>query len=303
MANDHTASACCGNLETAVLDRYAQGAAQVQPALCCPTEAYDAKYLEVIPREIIEKDYGCGDPSKWAKAGDVVVDLGSGAGKICYILSQRVGPAGRVIGVDFNDAMLDVARRHQAEIAARIGHDNVRFVKGRIQDLALDLAKLDGWLAANPVTSLDGMQRLEAEAARLRREEPLIETASVDLVVSNCVLNLVRPQDKVQLFSEIFRVLRAGGRAVISDIVCDKEPTAAMMNDPELWSGCISGAFREDRFPAMFGAAGFGDVQVLSRAAEPWRVIDGIEFRSVTIQAVKGAQRVASCCTPGSGCC
>ena len=94
------------DMQTAVLDRYKQGARQVQPALCCPTTQYDKKYLEVLPQEILEKDYGCGDPSAFVREGDTVIDLGSGAGKICYIASQIVGPKGKVIGVDFNDEML-----------------------------------------------------------------------------------------------------------------------------------------------------------------------------------------------------
>lgn len=249
------------HVESEVLDRYARGAAAVEPALCCATEGYDPKYLAALPQEILDKDYGCGDPSRYAQSGDVVVDLGSGAGKICYIIAQKVGAEGRVIGVDFNDAMLDLARKHQPQVAEQIGYDNVRFVKARIQNLA------------------DG---LDADAP-----SPLIADASVDLIVSNCVLNLVRPQDKVQLFDEMFRVLKSGGRAVISDIVCDRDPTPAIRDDPKLWSGCISGAFREDRFAGMFEAAGFCCVETLVRQDEPWQTIDGVAFRSVTVRAWK----------------
>jgi len=127
-----------GSIEKEVLRRYGQGARQAERGLCCPTE-YDRPTLELLPREIIEKDYGCGDPSRYARSGDTVVDLGSGAGKICYILAQKVGAEGRVIGVDFNDNMLALARRYLDEMARKLGHGNVRFVKGKIQDLALDL--------------------------------------------------------------------------------------------------------------------------------------------------------------------
>lgn len=276
------------DLEGEVLGRYARGAETVEPELCCPTADYDNQYLRVIPREIVEKDYGCGDPSKWARAGDVVVDLGSGAGKVCYILSQKVGREGRVIGVDFNDAMLGLARKHHPQIAREIGYDNVRFVKGKIQDLALDLEKVQRWLDANPIRDVEGLQAFEAHCQRLRRNEPMIASESVALIVSNCVLNLVRPEDKRQLFGEIFRVLKRGGRAVISDIVCDEEPAPATRNDPKLWSGCISGAFREDEFLEMFEAAGFYGIEILARTDEPWRVIDGVEFRSMTVRAFKG---------------
>jgi ubiquinone/menaquinone biosynthesis C-methylase UbiE len=275
------------DVEQAVLSRYKAGARQVEPGLCCPTE-YDPALLELLPREICENDYGCGDPSRYAGPGETVLDLGSGAGKICYMLAQRVGRDGRVIGVDFNDAMLALARKYQDQMAARLGFANVVFRKGRIQDLALDLEQAEMWLKSAPVRSVEDLLRFESHCQVLRREQPMVGDDSVDLVVSNCVLNLVRGEDKTRLFAEIFRVLKRGGRAVISDIVCDEEPTAAILNDPGLWSGCISGAFREDVFPAMFERAGFYGVEILARQSEPWQIIDGIEFRSMTIRAFKG---------------
>ncbi len=284
------AAAATPDPERAVLDRYAEASARVEPALCCPTASYRSDLLKVLPREIIEKDYGCGDPSAHVNSGETVIDLGSGGGKICYMLSQVVGPEGRVIGVDFNDAMLDLARRHQPEIVSRIGYDNVRFVKARIQDMALDLDALARWLAANPVGTLEGADALEAERTRRRRESPAVPDGVADVVVSNCVLNLVATEEKEHLFAEIFRVLKTGGRAVISDIVCDETPPASMRNDPELWSGCVSGAFREDEFLQRFERAGFYGVEILDRAPEPWRVVDGIEFRSMTVRAFKGKQ-------------
>ena len=284
-----TASSIDYNIESAVLDRYQEGAREVQPTLCCPTD-YEAKYLEILPDEILEKDYGCGDPSRYAEPGDTVLDLGSGAGKVCYIASQKVGASGRVIGADFNDVMLDLAKKYQPELAAKIGYDNVSFVKAKIQDLALDLGKMQAWLTANPIANLDDIAAYEAECDRLRREEPAVADDSVDLVVSNCVLNLVKPEQKRQLFGELFRVLKRGGRAVISDIVCDEDPTPTILNDPDLWSGCISGAFREDEFLEMFEDAGFYGVEIVARQSEPWQTIDGIEFRSLTIRAYKGKQ-------------
>lgn len=277
------------NIEETVRARYAAGAQRAEAELCCPVE-YERRYLEILPPGIIEKDYGCGDPSRWVGEGESVLDLGSGAGKICYILAQKVGPEGQVIGVDFNDAMLELARKYQQEMARKIGSANTRFVKGRIQDLALDLECAEKWLRENPVTSVEGWAAFEGECDRLRAEAPLIATESVDVVVSNCVLNLVRQQEKKRLFAEIFRVLRRDGRAVISDIVCDEDPTPAIMADPELWSGCISGAFREDIFLKMFEQAGFHGIEILARPSEPWRVIDGIEFRSLTVRAFKGKQ-------------
>ncbi len=110
------------------------------------------------------------------------------------------------------------------------------------------------------------------------------------MVVSNCVLNLVRPGDKQKLFSEIYRVLRRRGRAVISDIVSDEDVRDHLKADPDLWSGCISGAFREDLFLEAFEQAGFYGISLLERQQDPWRTVEGIEFRSVTVAAYKGKE-------------
>jgi SAM-dependent methyltransferase len=277
-------------LEAAIKERYARGAVVAEPGLCCPSASYDPRLLELLPKEIIEKDYGCGDPSQHVRPGEVVVDLGSGAGKVCYILAQKVGAAGRVIGLDFNDSMLALARRHRDDVADRLGFCNVEFRKARIQDLALDLDAAESWLARHPASSLEELAAFETHCQRLRREAPLVRDESVDVVVSNCVLNLVRPEDKHRLFRELYRVLRRGGRAVISDIVCDEDPTPTILNDQALWSGCIAGAFREDRFLEMFEEAGFHGIEILSRGDTPWQVLDGIEFRSLTVRAFKGKQ-------------
>lgn len=276
-----------GDIEREVIRRYAAGAEQVEAALCCATSDYDPRYLEILPEEIVAKDYGCGDPSKWVGEGEHVVDLGSGAGKVCYILAQKVGPTGSVTGVDFNDTMLALARKHRPAMIEKIGYENVRFVKGRIQDLALDLDELERKLADHPVASVDAWHALEEHCRELRASRPMIADSSIDVVVSNCVLNLVRPEQKEALFAEIFRVLRSGGRAVISDVVCDETPTARILEDPELWSGCIAGAFVEHEFLERFERAGFYGVEILERQPEPWQVIDGIEFRSMTVRAYK----------------
>jgi arsenite methyltransferase len=276
-------------VEAAVRARYEQAARQREVELCCPVE-YDASYLEVIPQEILERDYGCGDPSRYAERGETVVDLGSGSGKICYILSQRVGPEGRVIGVDFNDEMLALARRYQSEVAQRLGYSNVAFRKARIQDLRLDFEMLDDYLRAHPIKDSAGLMELESHAESLRKSSPLIPDGSVDLVVSNCVLNLVRDEDKKQLIQELYRVLKVGGRIAISDIVSDEDVPAQMKQDPALWSGCVSGAFREDAFLAAFEEAKFYGVTIDRWEPKPFRTIDGIEFRSVTVVAYKGKE-------------
>ena len=275
--------------ERIVRQRYAAGAKERADKLCCPV-AYDSDYLKVIPQEVIERDYGCGDPSRYLREGEVVLDLGSGTGKICFIAAQIVGPNGKVIGVDMTDEMLEVARRNAPIVAAHIGYANVDFRKGRIQDLALDLELLDRQLKKTPITDAASFLAADELAEELRVKHPLIATDSVDVVVSNCVLNLVEPKSKRQLFDEIFRVLKKGGRAVICDIVSDEEVPEEMQNDPELWSGCISGALTEESFLQAFEHAGFYGVQILKRDAQPWRTVQGIEFRSMTVAAFKGKQ-------------
>ena len=275
------------DVEASVRERYSAGARTAEPALCCPT-LYDPQLLAAIPEEVLARDYGCGDPTRHLRPGETVLDLGSGSGKVCFLASQVVGPTGRVIGVDMNDDMLAVARRNAPEVARRISYANTSFQKGKIQDLRLDREWLDDLLRAEPVGSEMDLARLEARIAEQRRLRPLVADESVDVVISNCVLNLVRPEDKRELFAEIFRVLRRGGRAVISDIVCDEDVPEPMRRDPELWSGCIAGALREDVFLATFEAAGFYGVTLLERQAEPWRTVEGIEFRSVTVAAYKG---------------
>jgi ubiquinone/menaquinone biosynthesis C-methylase UbiE len=277
------------NVERVVADRYSNGAARREDQLCCPVD-YDEQYLTAIPEEILLKDYGCGDPSRFVREGETVLDLGSGTGKICFIASQIVGPEGKVIGVDMNTDMLALARRYRQEVGDRIGWHNVEFKRGRIQDLALDLDSLDKWLCGHPVDDATGLQALEAEQARLRSDEPMIADDSVNVIVSNCVLNLVGEEQKAALFPEMFRVLKRGGRVVISDIVADEEVPEHMKADPELWSGCISGALTETAMLEAFEAAGFYGIRVLERSDQPWRTVEGIEFRSVTVEAWKGKE-------------
>ncbi len=298
------------NVERAVADRYSKGAVSREDELCCPTQ-YDPRYLDAIPDEVLLKDYGCGDPSQYIREGETVLDLGSGAGKICFIASQIVGPRGRVIGVDMNTGMLALARRYQREAGDRIGWHNVEFRRARIQDLALDMDALDAWLGRHPVDDASGLHAAESEQDRLRLEAPMIEADSVDVIVSNCVLNLVGEGQKGLLFPEMFRVLRRGGRAVISDIVSDEPVPERLKADPELWSGCISGAMTETGMIEAFEAAGFNGIQVLTRNEQPWRTIDGIEFRAVTVQAWKGPKgedyavttEASGECCGGQGCC
>src|SRR5690606_11844254 len=130
----------------------------------------------------------------------------------------------------------------------------------------------DAYLREHPVHSAADLDRMESHARHLRHSAPTIPDDSIDVVVSNCVLKLVDSADKSQLFQEVFRVLKPGGRAVISDIVAAEEVPAAMRNDPELWSGCISGAFQEAEFLQAFLETGFYGLEIADFGAEPWRV-------------------------------
>jgi SAM-dependent methyltransferase len=277
------------NVEKVVKDRYTEGAVTLVAELCCPTD-YNPQYLEVIPDEVLERDYGCGDPSRYLRPGETVLDLGSGTGKICFIASQVVGASGHVIGVDMTPEMLAVARRNAPVVASRLGFANVEFRRGRIQDLKLDLDLLEEALAAKPVGDVESLLEIQGHSDDLRLDRPLVDDDSVDVVVSNCVLNLVGNDQKQALFREIYRVLRRGGRAVISDIVSDERVPETMQKDPELWSGCISGALTEEGFLTAFEDAGFHGVRILVRQEEPWQVVGGIEFRSLTVEAFKGKE-------------
>ncbi len=275
------------DVEAAVRERYSAGAQARDAALCCPVD-YEPQYLDVIPPEVLERDYGCGDPSRHLRPGEHVLDLGCGGGKIAFIAAQVVGQTGRVVGVDMNSEMLDLARRSQPLVAEKLGYDNVCFRRGKIQDLRLDVEAMVRWCLQHPVRSSEDWLAMEAEAQRLRTEKPLIPDGSVDVLVSNCVLNLVRPEAKGNVFREMYRVLARGGRAVISDIVSDEDVPADLRNDPDLWSGCISGAFREDQLLAAFAEAGFHGMRILHRDETPWQVVRGIEFRSITVEAFTG---------------
>ena len=273
-------------MENAVSARYSAAARERDGNLCCPV-TYDPKYLKVIPQEILERDYGCGDPSRYVRPGETVLDLGSGGGKMCFIVSQVVGPRGKVVGVDMTDDMLALARKHREAVGRAIGWQNVEFRKGRIQDLALDLDRVDEELKRRPIATAASFFEMEHRFEEMRGSKPMIHDHSVDVVISNCVLNLVDPSAKRELFAEIFRVLKVGGRAVISDIVSDRPVPAALTKNPELWSGCIAGALVEGDFLEAFRGAGFGRVETRQRQEKPWRVLESVEFRSVTVEATK----------------
>jgi arsenite methyltransferase len=277
------------NVEAAVLQRYGNAAREVEACLCLPV-SYDKALLQVIPDEIIETDYGCGDPSRYIHEGETVLDLGSGSGKACYIIAQIAGARGKVIGIDFNPPMLELARKYQKSIGDELGYHNVEFRRGKVQDLKTDLELVDRYLQRNPVGSVADLARLEEFENKIRQERPLIADESIDVIVSNCVLNLVRPEDKKQLFAEMYRVLKRGGRAVISDIVSDEPVPEHLAGDPNLWSACVSGAFQEEVFLRAFEEAKFYGIQIEELRSEAYQTVEGIEFRAVTVTAHKGKE-------------
>ena len=242
------------NHKEAIQNRYGYAAIEKESCLCTPV-SFNQKYLDSIPEEVIERDYGCGDPTKYVKHNDVVLDLGSGSGKNAFICAQVVGRKGKVIGVDQNKDMLNLSRGAIDYVADKIGYKNTEFIEGSIE-------KLDELNNEN---------------------EPIIKSFSIDIILSNCVLNLVNPESRKSLLKNIKRVLKANGRIAISDIVSNKKVPLSLQDDPDLWSGCISGAWYEPEFISDFKEIGFKNLKFAERSSEPWKIIEDIEFRTVTL--------------------
>ena len=220
--------------DEAVRARYGAAAARREAALCCPVE-YDPRYLEVIPPEVLERDYGCGDPSRYVREGDTVLDLGSGGGKICFIAAQIAGPTGRVIGIDANEEMLALARKAQPDVARALGYENVEFRRGRIQELDLDLDALEAWLGEHPVRDVASLAALESHeqdpaaggAARAGRER---RPRGLELRAQPRARGGQEPPGP----RDLPRAASVGGRIAISDIVSDEPVPDALKADPEL---------------------------------------------------------------------
>jgi len=185
---------------------------------------YTPEELAALPKEAKDSNCACGNPVAIAELepGQVVLDLGSGAGVDVFLAAKNVGPKGKAIGVDMTDAMLDKANR----LAKRMGFDNVEFRKGEIEDLPVD-------------------------------------SDSVDVIIRNCVINLVTDKDKV--FREAYRALKPGGKLAISDRVLIKDLPDEAKEDLDLWSACVSGALMEDEYLSKIKRAGFVRVKVTDR--------------------------------------
>jgi SAM-dependent methyltransferase len=249
---------------------------------CCSTEVYNIMTDDYSNLEGYDPNadlgLGCGLPTQFAriKKGDVVVDLGSGAGNDCFIARAETGETGKVIGIDFTPAMIAKARTN----AEQLGYNNVEFRQGDIEDM--------------PLTS-----------------------NKADVVVSNCVLNLVPNKHKV--FSEIARILKPGGHFSISDIVLNGPLPDKWKEVAELYAGCVSGAIQKEEYMSIIEEAGFVNIQIqkskkivlpddiLSQYLNPEEAAaykaDDSRIESITVYGEKAAKDERNCCSPDSKCC
>ncbi len=218
-----------------VKQKYAQAITQ-KSSCCCSSkccsgsssqsnqitaELYSSEQFEGLPQDLVANSFGCGNPTALAELhpGEVVLDLGSGAGLDVLLSAKRVGPTGKVYGLDMTDEMLAEARANQA----RTGITNVEFLKGHIENIPLP-------------------------------------DDSVDVIISNCVINLSTDKDRV--LREAYRVLKPGGRFAVSDIVLSRPLPEKIKQDAMAWAGCIAGALLEQEYKDKLAAAGFTDIEV-----------------------------------------
>jgi ubiquinone/menaquinone biosynthesis C-methylase UbiE len=230
---------------------YAEAAREPKSEICQPI-AIDRRHLAHIPEEVIARSYGCGSPVFAAAPaeGETVLDLGSGAGMEAFIASRLVGARGRVIGVDMTPDMLEFASDASEAVAQRLGYGNVFFTRALLE--ALPLASY-----------------------------------SVNAVISNCVVNL--SPEKLKMFAEIRRVLKPGGRMVVSDIVSRTALPPEIRFNPRLKGECIAGAMTASKLLGTLRKLGFAGVEVLSK--NEWRTVDEIGFDTVTVRAYRGEIR------------
>ncbi len=256
-------SSCCG--ATATTDG------------CCDpitSNLYDPTQTRALPEEAVLASLGCGNPTALAelKSGETVLDLGSGGGIDVLLSAHRVGPTGKVFGLDMTDEMLALARESQR----KAGAENVEFLKGEIEHIPLP----DNF---------------------------------VDVIISNCVINLSADKDRV--LREAFRVLRPGGRFAVSDVVTRGDVPTEVRHSMLLWVGCIAGALEESTYRSKLAAAGFEAIDI-----EPTRIYnvedargflagEGIDVDPIAAQVegkfasafIRATKPAASCCAPG--CC
>ena len=243
-----------------------------------------------LPDEIVARYYGCGSPIPDQIEGCTVLDLGCGTGRDVYVISKLVGKNGRVIGIDMNDDQLAIAEKYKTEMSQKWGYSNVEFRKGYIEDL-----KSAG-----------------------------IEDKTIDVVISNCVINL--SPDKHSVFSEIWRVLKDNGVLYFSDIFSDRHVPSEINTHPLLLGECLGGAMSHDEFDKIMKAIGWKDYTVVSSHESPIHnkeienLVGDIQYTSDTVRAEKAIDAASgsgkktkisiaqphkkkSCCCGSSGCC
>lgn len=236
------------------------GSEDLKTDACCPIDAipdFIKSLLGNIHQEITDKFYGCGSPIPPLLKGKTVLDLGCGTGRDCYIISQLVGESGKVIGVDMTNEQLSVARKHIGYHMDKFGYDkpNVEFIKSFIEDLSA------------------------------------IEDNSVDIVVSNCVINLSPEKEKV--FAEINRVLTNGGELYFSDIFASRRIPAEIAQDKEIVGECLGGALYVEDFRRMLQKSSFADYRIVSQGklnitdANIAEKVGMIDFYSATVRTFK----------------
>ena len=239
-----------------------QSSSDLKTGACCPAEMLPVhlrRLMDDIHPQVKDRFYGCGSPLPPALRGMTVLDLGCGTGRDAYLLARLVGRTGHVIGIDMTAEQLDIARVHRTWHAERYGYvsSNVQFVEGFIEDLA----------ACG------------------------IAEASIDVVVSNCVLNL--SPEKERVFAEIMRVLKPGGELYFSDVFADRRIPGGLRRDPVLLGECLAGALYTEDFRRMMARAGCADVRMVSSNPVPLldeaiiAKIGMVAFRSITIRAFK----------------
>lgn len=233
----------------AVKDFYTDAATRQNDDILNPV-CYAEEMISHIPAEFRFRGYGCGSPVLDAaiRPGETVVDLGSGRGIECFIAAKLTGPTGQVYGIDMLPEMLRIARQGGAAVSHNLGFDNLEFRQGYLENLPM-------------------------------------EAAAADLFLSNCVMNL--SMHKRRAFAEIFRVLKPGGRLVMSDVVCDREPPAGIRNNQTLRGECIGGALTQKDLVGILDEAGFSSIRLLKRF--PYRTVQGHPFYSLTFEALKPA--------------
>ncbi len=250
----------------------------------CSVERYSSEYLKNVPKTVVEADLGCGNPTKYLKEGDTVLDIGSGAGMNCYIAAQIVGEKGEVIGVDFTSSMLEVARSSEKEFRSKVSSAApLRFVAAAANDLALDLEWAEAQLSKTPITSNEALRSYLSSSVEQRSTNPAIKNNSIDSVISNCVINLLDDVDKPSVFREISRVLKPGGNFAISDNVSNIVVPDAVKNDRVMWSACYAGVLQEQEFYKQLEDAGFVNIRVEVRNPDPALTIKDLVFYSITV--------------------